>query len=75
MPKVVKADSVGETCLLEEGLKGAVEHVVAAQGRVIANPDHNRCAQESQRIIAPEGETTWRLTRERVFWDLDGGAA
>ena len=39
MPKVVKADSVGETCLLEEGLKGAVEHVVAAQGRVLANPN------------------------------------
>ena len=39
MPKVVKADSVGETCLLEEGLKGAVEHVVAAQGRVLAKPD------------------------------------
>jgi hypothetical protein len=36
---------------------------------------HNRCAQESQRIIATEGETTWSLTRERVFWDLDGGAA
>jgi len=39
VPKVVKADIVGETCLLEEGLKGAVEHVVAAQGRVLAIPD------------------------------------
>jgi hypothetical protein len=125
VPKVVKANSVGETCLLEEGLKGAVEHVVAAQGRVITNPDlwfmthryidgranldesrlhrlsrrrasHKEVStgylpEEARRlgnallpqplraripaVIAPEGETTWRLTRERVFWDLDGGAA
>jgi hypothetical protein len=37
--KVVNTDSVGETCLLEEELKGAVEDVVAAQGHVLANPD------------------------------------
>ena len=31
MPKVVKADGVGETRLLEEGLEGAAKDVVSAE--------------------------------------------
>ena len=47
MPKIVESDGVGETRLLEEGLEGAVEDVVAAQGRADSRG-------EDEAVILPE---------------------
>jgi hypothetical protein len=47
VPKVVKADGVGEASLVEEGLERAAEDIVAVKGRADSRGEH-------ESVVLPE---------------------